>query len=93
MAEIIRVSPDQLRDIASQLDGHRNEIEGLLETVISKVHGLQGEWTGLAEKDYMQVFDNEVPPMKPKIAQILEDMTQRLRRAADVLEQADQAAA
>ncbi len=89
MAEI-RVSPDQLRSIASQLDNHRQEVDGSLNNAIGIVHGLQGEWLGMAQVDFNQIFDQEVPVMRARIGEIMESLAMELRRIAQVFEETDQ---
>ena len=90
MAEI-RVSPDQLRTAAAQLDRHRQEVDGVLNAAVGTVHSLQGEWLGMAQIDYTQIFDNEVPVMRARVVEILEGLAQELRRIAQVFEETDRA--
>jgi WXG100 family type VII secretion target len=89
MAEI-RVSPEQLRSVATQLDGYRQEVDGVLGNAINTVHGLEGEWLGMAQIDYAQVFDSEVPVMRARAAEILESLATALRRVAGTFEEVDQ---
>lgn len=89
MAEI-RVSPEQLRSAASQLDSHRQEMDGVLNSAINIVHALEGEWVGMAQIDYTQIFDNEVPAMRTRVAEILENLSRELRRIAQTFEEVDQ---
>jgi len=89
----IRVTPEELERVASSLDSQKETLVSTLDRVITEVHNLQGEWEGMAEKDYMRMFDDRVPPMKPKVQETLEEVAQRLRHAAETLREADQAAA
>ncbi len=89
----IRVSPERLRSVASQLDGKRQEVDSVLTGMISTVADLQGEWTGMAQVDYANRFDQQVPSMRTNLAEVLENLIQALRHAADVFERADQEAA
>lgn len=89
MAEI-RVSPDQLRNVATQLANHRQEVDGTLNSVISTVHALEGEWLGMAKIDYTQLFDNEVPALRARVNEILEGLSNELHRIAQVFEETDQ---
>jgi len=88
----IRVSPERLRSVASQLDGNRQEIDSMLNNMINTVGNLQGEWTGMAQIDYSNMFDQQVPSMRTNLAELLENLIQAMRRAADVFERADQEA-
>jgi WXG100 family type VII secretion target len=87
----IRISPERLRDAASQLDNQRAEIDNVLTSMINAVNGLQGEWTGMANIDYTQIFNDEVPPMQTRVIEILERLTNEMRRIAQVFEETDQA--
>jgi len=86
----IRVSPERLRSVASTLDTNRHEVDNLLQTMINTVNNLQGEWTGLAQVDYANQFNQQVPAMRTNLAELLENLVQNLRRIADVFEQTDQ---
>lgn len=86
----IRVSPDRLREVAGSLDAQREEIIGALSNTITTVQGLQGEWQGMAQVDYAQIFDTEVPPMRDRVGQILESLSNEMRRIAQVFEETDQ---
>ena len=89
----IRVSPERLRSVASQLNGKQQEVDSILNGMISTVSNLQGEWTGMAQVDYANQFDQQVPTMRTNLAEVLENLIQALRHAADVFERADQEAA
>jgi WXG100 family type VII secretion target len=86
----IRVSPDRLREVAGSLDAQREEILGALSNTMTTVQGLQGEWQGMAQVDYAQIFDTEVPPMRDRVGQILESLSNEMRRIAQVFEETDQ---
>ena len=63
-----------------------------LDNMINTVGNLQGEWTGMAQIDYSNMFDQQVPSMRTNLAELLENLIQAMRRAADVFERADQEA-
>jgi WXG100 family type VII secretion target len=86
----IRVSPEQLRGVASQLDGCRQEVDGVLSNAINAVHALQGEWLGMAQVDYAQIFDSEMPVMRARVLEIMESLASELRRIAQTFEEVDQ---
>lgn len=86
----IRVSPERLRSVASTLEGNRQEVDGLLSNMINTVNNLQGEWTGMAQIDYANLFNEQVPTMRTNLAEILENLNQALRRIADEFERVDQ---
>lgn len=86
----IRVSPERLRSVASQLDQNRQEADQVLATMIQTVNNLSGEWSGLAQVDYANLFNERVPTMRTNLAEMLENLIQALRRIADEFERVDQ---
>ena len=86
----IRVSPDRLRSVASTLDNNRQEVDSILNNMINTVNSLQGEWSGLAQVDYANLFNQQVPTMRTNLTELLQNLVQDLRRIADVFEQTDQ---
>ena len=86
----IRVSPERLREAARTLDTQREEIIGMLGQTVATVQSLQGDWTGMAQMDYTQIFENEVPPMRDRVAEILENLAHQMRHIAQVFEETDQ---
>ena len=85
----IRVSPERLRNVASQLDGGRQEVDSQLNNMITTINNLQGEWTGLAQVDYANLFNEQVPQMRTQLNEILENLNNELRRIADTFEETD----
>lgn len=86
----IRVSPERLRSVASQLDQKRQEADQILATMIQTVNNLGGEWTGLAQVDYANIFNERVPAMRTNLNEVLENLIQALRHIADEFERVDQ---
>lgn len=86
----IRISPEQLRSVATQLDSQRQEVDSLLASATTTVHNLQGEWKGMAQIDYTQIFDDEVPVMRARVGEILNGLASELRRIAQTFEEVDQ---
>ncbi len=85
----IRVSPERLRAVAGQLEQNRQEADQILATMIQTVNNLGGEWSGLAQVDYANTFNERVPPMRNNLSEILENLIQALRRIADEFERVD----
>lgn len=85
----IRVSPERLRSVASQLDRNRQEAVQILETMIQTVNSLGGEWSGLAQVDYANLFNERVPAMRTNLNEVLENLIQALRHIADEFERVD----
>lgn len=85
----IRVSPERLRSVAGQLDSQRGDIDTQLNNMKNTVNNLSGEWTGMAQVDYTQIFNDEVPQMQMRLNEILERLTSELRRIAQTFEDTD----
>jgi WXG100 family type VII secretion target len=85
----IRVSPERLRSVASTLDSNRQEVDSMMNNMISTVNNLSGEWTGLAQVDYANLFNEQVPQMRTQLNEILENLNNELRRIADTFEETD----
>jgi WXG100 family type VII secretion target len=88
MAEI-RVSPERLRSAAAALEGQKEQADQTLSKMISDVNNLAGEWTGMAQIDYANIFNEQVPSMQTQLRDILENLISELRRIADVFEETD----
>ncbi|MGB9777668.1 MAG: WXG100 family type VII secretion target [Anaerolineae bacterium] len=86
----IRISPERLRSVASNLDQKRQEGDQILATMIQTVNNLSGEWSGLAQVDYANLFNERVPAMRSNLNEILENLIQALRHIADEFERVDQ---
>jgi WXG100 family type VII secretion target len=86
----IRISPERLRSVASNLDQKRQEGDQILATMIQTVNNLSGEWSGLAQVDYANLFNERVPAMRSNLNEILDNLIQALRHIADEFERVDQ---
>jgi WXG100 family type VII secretion target len=85
----IRVSPERLREVSSQLDSQRSEIDSTLNNMKNMINNLSGEWTGMAQVDYAQIFNDEVPQMQMRMNEIMENLSSELRRIAQTFEDTD----
>lgn len=85
----IRVSPERLRSVAGQLDSNRQEVDSLLSNMITMINNLQGEWTGLAQVDYANLFNEQVPSTRSQLNELLDNLSRELRRIADTFEETD----
>ncbi len=85
----IRVSPERLRSVASTLETNKTQADETLNTMIRTVNELSGEWTGMAQVDYANLFNDQVPRIQANLREILENLIRELRRIADVFEETD----
>ncbi len=86
----IRVSPERLRSVANTLEAQRQEIDSAFQRSRSEVDGLRGEWTGMAQVDYAQDFDQVVPSTQQQINELFENLITDMKRIADEFERVDQ---
>lgn len=86
----IRVSPDRLRQVASQLDAQSASVEEGLQAMVHTVNDLAGEWTGLAQVDYANLFNEQVPQMQARLRELLANLSGEMRRIANAFEATDQ---
>lgn len=85
----IRVSPERLRSVAGSLETNKGQADETLNTMIRMVSDLSGEWTGLAQVDYANLFNEQVPQMQNQLRDILDNLIRELRHIADVFEETD----
>ncbi len=85
----IRVSPDRLRSAASSLETYKGQTDDMLNTMVRTVNDLSGEWAGMAQIDYANMFNEQVPRMQTQIRDVLENLIRELRRVADTFERTD----
>ena len=86
----IRVPVERLREVSKSLETQRQEADSVLQSALSLVDGLYGEWAGMAQVDYAQIFNDRVPPIRTRFNEILEHLASELRRIADEFEETDQ---
>jgi 6 kDa early secretory antigenic target len=53
----LAVTPEQLQSTATQLNAGAAQIEGILSGLAGQVNALQGEWTGVAQARFQQLWD------------------------------------
>ncbi len=88
----IRVPVERLREVANSLETQSQEADSLLQSALSLVDGLSGEWAGMAQVDYAQMFNDQVPPIRTRFNELLEGLARILRRIADAFEKTDEQA-
>jgi WXG100 family type VII secretion target len=52
----IRVSPEQLRQVAAQLNGSAGEIDGMLRQLAAGVEPLGTDWAGVAQAHFLELW-------------------------------------
>jgi WXG100 family type VII secretion target len=85
----IRVSPEQLRGTASSLETHKAQCDEALGAMIRAVNDLAGEWSGFAQVDYANLFNEQVPQIRNTLQELLENLIQSMRHIANTFETVD----
>ena len=86
----IRITPEELRDAATFLDGSREDIAEKIAAVESKVNEVANNWEGAAQSSFIDSFTNDMLPLlKTDFPSVLEGVAEQLRGAAEAIETAD----
>ena len=85
----IRISPDQVRNVANQFKQKSSESSSMASQLQSAVNGLEAEWEGLAKQRFYGDFTQWHQQMQ-KYAELLNSIGSELDRIATTLETTDQ---
>lgn len=86
----IKMTPSELRDLATTVTGIRDEIVSQINTMNSKINADTSEWDGESKDQYFADYDALLPTLQDTFPQVIEDLATKLKFAADKLEEADQ---
>jgi len=89
MAGRIRISPDQVRGVASQFRGKSQESGTMAQQLTSAVNGMQAEWEGMAAQKFYSDFTQWQQQMT-KYVDLLNGIASQLDSIANTIEQTDQ---
>lgn len=92
MAGQIRLTPEQLREMAGRYGQKGGEIESIIGELDGMIAQLEGEWEGASSR----AFANQYQDLKPsfvKMRELLEDIKNQLTQVAHSLESTDQSIA
>lgn len=85
----IRMTPQELRDGATFLDGRKNEIMDLLAQMKSKVEEVESNWEGAAQNSFVQTFADLHNQISQALPTTIEGIESMLNGAAKAMEDAD----
>lgn len=88
-APVIRMTPAELRDGATYIEGRRDEIMNELSQMNSKVQEVVGNWEGSAQVEFFNTFQQLYDHISTCLPETTDGICGLLRAAADGLEQAD----
>lgn len=89
MALDIRMTPEEIRKAATDLNGKKDEIlaaVGCVETIINTT--VEG-WSGASQSAFVEGFESMKPVLKEDFPSAIEGLASQLTAAADTMEAAD----
>lgn len=86
----IKMTPSELRDLASTVTGIRDEIENLVNNMNGRINADTADWDGESKTQYFSDYEALLPTLQETFPQVIEDLATKLTFAADKLEEADQ---
>jgi WXG100 family type VII secretion target len=85
----IRVTPEQLASVASQLNGGASSIDGILSQLAGNVAPLGSDWAGVAQDRFLQLWEQWQTSSK-QLHQALAEIAVLMQRAAGAYESNEQ---
>jgi len=85
----IKISPEQVRQVASQFRSKSQESGTMAQQLSSAVKGMEAEWEGMAAQRFYGDFTQWQQQMN-KYVELLAGIGTELDRIANTIEQADQ---
>jgi 6 kDa early secretory antigenic target len=85
----IRVTPEQLASVASQLNGGAGSIDGILGQLAGNVAPLGSDWAGVAQGRFLQLWEQWQTSSR-QLQQALAEIAVLMQRAAGAYEATEQ---
>jgi WXG100 family type VII secretion target len=85
----IRVTPEQLASVASQLNGGASSIDGILSQLAGNVAPLGSDWAGVAQGRFLQLWEQWQTSSK-QLHQALAEIAVLMQRAAGAYDSNEQ---
>jgi ESAT-6 family protein len=86
---MIRVTPEQLASVSSQLNGGASSIDGILGQLAGNVAPLGSDWAGVAQGRFLQLWEQWQTSSR-QLQQALGEMAVLMQRAAGAYETTEQ---
>lgn len=87
----IKISPDQMRSIASHFDQMHNQNEQMISSLQGDVSTLETGWAGMSHTKFDSVWPSYKNHMT-QLSQLLQQISQELKQTAQKLQDADEGA-
>ena len=88
MANQIRITPDQMRERATQYRAEADTVNGVISKMDSLLQQLQGEWEGAASESYATRYQ-ELKPGFMKAEALIREIATALDSTARIIEETD----
>lgn len=88
MAGQIRMTPETMRQRASQTDKNAQSMQELINAMDKLLTTLKGEWEGDAMKGYEERY-NKIKPSFKNAKELLDEIANNLRATAKIVEETD----
>ena len=88
MANQIRITPDQMRERATQYRNEADTVNGVIGKMDSLLQQLQGEWEGSASESYAARYA-ELKPGFMKAEELIREIAAALDSTARIVEETD----
>ena len=85
----IKITPDEIRDLASKLDSNASETASLASTITGNFESGTANFEGNTADRYAAAFQEMIPIMSTKMPELLNEMANELRKTADAFETLD----
>ena len=88
MANQIRITPDQMRERATQYRGEADIVNGVISKMDNLLQQLQSEWEGAASESYAARYA-ELKPGFMKAEELIREIAAALDSTAKIVEETD----
>ena len=88
MANQIRITPDQMRERASQYRNEADTVNGVISNMDTLLSNLQSEWEGQASESYAARYE-ELKPGFQKAEELIREIAAALDSTASIVETTD----
>ena len=89
MAGQIRMTPEDMRARAGEVDGQHRAFTDVIGRMDGILNQLEAEWDGAASQKFRQQFDDLRRTSFENMKQLLEDLGTQLRQTAQAVEDLD----
>ncbi len=88
MANQIRITPDQMRERASEYRVEADTVNGVISKMDSLLQQLQSEWEGASSESYAARYE-ELKPGFVKAENLIREIASALDSTAQIIEETD----